>query len=266
MDSDLPSSSENTQQSIQQPIRSYQPLRNEKSQGNKSLLRIFLLLAILFLLSLALFNYFNLLPISSILPKQTAQKESPSSTPSPSQILVDRIDKKSATGILSSLITSSIQPMYQPKLLSLSPGLSSQDRASGGSFHGDWKYENATGAALITLSKTRNEIENLRIGFLIPAISPKITEQVAETLYSQYFSIIPKGEWRCQPSENGIPGIHCENFWEADKIKIFSYVRNPSIKSTSTTSIVMCQIFPSSSLYSWDSCDPFVKKKNTISQ
>lgn len=264
MGNELPISSQNAQQNIQQPIQTSQPLKNEKSQGNKGLLKVLLILAILLLLFLTFLNYFNLLSLGSILSKQTVQKETSNPVPSPSEI---HVDKKSATNILSSLINSSIQSTYQPKTFSPNPGLSGQDRASEESFHSDWKYENATGAALITLSKTKTNIDNIRIGFLTPAISPEITEQTAERLYSQYFSIIPKGKWRCRPSKNGLPGIYCENFWETDKIKIFSYIRNPSIDSVATASLVMCQIFPLSSLYSWGSCNPeFANKENVISQ
>lgn len=254
MGNELPISSQNVQQDIQQSIQTSQPLKNDKSQGNKGLLKVLLIIVVLLLPFLVFLSYFNLLPIDSILPKQTVQKETPGSTPSPSGVT---IDKKSATDILSSLITSSIQSTYQPETFSLNPGLSDQDRASEGSFHSDWKYENATGAALITLSKTETDIDNIRIGFLTPAISPEITEQTAERLYSQYFSITPKGKWRCRTSKNGLPGIYCENFWKTDKIKIFSYIRNPSVDSVATASLVLCQIFPTSSLYSWNSCNPF---------
>jgi len=267
MGGELLISSQNAQPNIQQPIQTSQPLKNDKSQGNKGLLKVLLVLAILLLLFLTFLNYFNLLPLAYILPKQTVQKETPNSTPSPSEIHVDKIDKESATGILSSLINSSIQPAYQPETLFINPGLSDQDRVSEGSFHGDWQYESATGAALITLSRTRANIDNIRIGFLTPAISQEITEQTAERLYSQYFSIVPKGEWRCQSSKNGIPGIYCENLWETNKIKMFSYIRNPSTNSVATASLVMCQIFPSSFLYSWGSCNPeFANKENVISQ
>lgn len=254
MGNELPISSQNVQQDIQQSIQASQSLQNEKPQGNKGLLKVLLVIVVLLLLFLAFLSYFNLLPIASFLPKQTVKKETPSSTPSPSGVT---IDKKSATNILSSLITSSIQSTYQPETFSLKPGLSDQDRTSGGSFHGDWEYENATGAALITLSKTRANIDNIRIGFLTPAISQEVTEQTAERLYSQYFSINPKGEWKCQSSKNGVPGIYCENFWETNKTKMFSYIRNPSVNSVATASLVLCQIFPTSSLYSWNSCNPF---------
>lgn len=269
MASELPFSYQDAERNIQQPTQAPQPFQNEKSQGNKGLLMVLLVLVILLLSFLAFLNYFNLLPIASILPKQTVQKETPNYsllkiTPFPSEI---NVDKKNAVNILSSLITSSIQSVYQPKTFSLKPGLSDQDHVSKGSFHSDWEYENATGAALITLSRTETNIDNIRIGFLTPAISPEITEQTAERLYSKYFSIIPKGEWECRPSKNGFPGIYCENFWETNKIKIFSYIRNPSVDSVATVSLVMCQIFPSSFLYSWDSCNPeFADKEHVVPQ
>lgn len=263
MASELSTPSQSVQQYIKQPIQTYQ-LQNGKYQGNKGLLIALLILVIFLFLIIIFLNYFNLLPLGSILPKQTIQKETPSSTPSPSEVI---IDKKRATDILSSLITSSIHSEYQPNTFSLKHGLSDLDRVSEGSFHGDWKYENATGAALITLSKTRTNIDNIRIGFITPAISPEITEQTVKKHYSQYFSIIPQGRWECQPSNNGVPGIYCENFWEKNKTKIFSYIRNPSANSAVTASLVMCQIFPTSLLYSWDSCNPeFANKENVTSQ
>jgi hypothetical protein len=249
MDSELPISSQN----VQQPVL----VQSDKPQGKKGLLIALLVVVILLVLLFIFFNYFNLPQNTSILPKQTFQK----TAQSPSEV---QIDKNSAAEILFSLIASSFKSEYQPNTFefSLKPGLSdnSNNKNPMGTFHTDWKYENATAAALINLSSTLTKIDNLRIGFLTPVISQEITEQTAERLYSQYFSIIPKGKWKCQPNKNGIPGIYCENFWESDKIKIFSYIRNPSANNVSTASIVLCQIFPASTLYSWNSCNPFFNK------
>lgn len=249
MGNELPISSQN----VQQPV----PIRSERYQRKKRLLITLFFLVIIFVSIPILLNYFNSPPKTNILPKQTLQK----ATKSPSEI---QIDKNSATEILSKLIASSFKSEYKPNTFtfSLKPGLSDNgnNKNSMGTFHADWKYENATGAALISLSSSLTKIDNLRIGFLTPVISPGITESTSERLYSQYFSIVPKGTWKCQPNKNGVPGIYCENFWESDNIHMFSYIRNPSANDVTTASIVLCQIYPSSILYSWDSCNPLVNK------
>lgn len=231
---------------------------------------IFGALGIIIIIFIAL-NYFNVLSLSDLYPKYLSllpRQQSTQTTTKP--ILIQPnittnspfIDKNKAKTIVSSLIKSSIQIKYQPELVTLKPGVSDSTSLLDGSFHASWDIDNGTGAAILILSQDKKNLDTIRLGFVVPVIASTLTPVSVKSYSTQYFSINTAESWGCTSSINGLKGTYCESFWTTkDKIKTSVYVRNPSMDNSKTATIILCQIYPSSFLYSWNSCNPEFAKE-----
>lgn len=218
---------------------------------------VVIILAIFF----GVMNYFNILPISQIWPKQlgflphreslkqnnTAIKQSNNITIAPS--LVDTA-KQTLLSFLPTILSQPIIPSPDVKL--------TQDKGIKETFSTSWDTKEGTVSAIIVLAPNgqgtvQSYISLSKFSNLPPSIA------LAKSTTSQLFSTQPKGKWACKPVFTTM--TYCENFWEeADGTRrglgmegLFTQGPN-LIRGQPEVMIIFCQHSKNSKLYSWKSC------------
>lgn len=137
----------------------------------------------------------------------TSQKEAPSPSPklSPTPIL-----EKTAKDLLTKFFADNLKSSIIPQLSSVNI---IQNKPDYNSFDATWQTEAGTASALFAMSQSSPR--TIRYLYLeIPFITdvkafPSVS--IAESKYSNFFSIIPQGSWGCKLIKNV---TYCENFWE----------------------------------------------------
>lgn len=115
----------------------------------------------------------------------------------------------SARNAFINLLPKILQPSLIPSTTDM---LFTQDKIVKESFNISWNTKEGTGGATLTLSSNGKEISSLNLSFLkTQTASPSVT--LAQTIIPQFFSIEPKGTWKCSSLYDT---TYCENFWEEE--------------------------------------------------
>lgn len=219
-------------------------------------------------LTLAIFfgvmNYFNILPISQIWPKQLGflphrpyqqSKQSNPVKPPLADNGAGNTTMIAAKQTLIEFLPTILTPSFLPQ--SSSDITLTEDRDDKDRINASWTNKGEGGGTLwAVFPKTPNfqKITSLDVFFeQIQTASPSV--ELAKSNISQVFSINPKGEWKCRKDSLNERALYCENFWEEKDSKRglgFLIINTSPFRGRLVFSF--CEHSKESSFYSWKSC------------
>lgn len=227
------------------------------------------LVAIVLILLFSALNYFNILPVSDVLPQYFGwlpKKHTQTKLTSPNQIL-----QTPKTITIIPTITVSPETSAKEILLNFLPEIFNSSflpPASGFTFKQSneqnfifsWNAKQVTIGGAIEISVQSSHASTFSLGLTQTSNTPP-SPTLALTVISPIFSIQPKGIWGCKP----LRGItYCENFWEeqSGEKRGLSVLGLLELREGGLGLLIsFCQHNKNSDLYSWKSCT--VEFKNT---
>jgi len=241
----------------------------DSSQKTKTPIYIGAFIPLVFLVLIFSLNYFNILPISTLWPKQLGFL--PHRPYGQSQQFNNLTMKQSnnppivptapLTDSTKQTFINTLPNIFAPALIPNSSQITiTQNKGIVESFTGTWHINEATAAAIFLVTSDRKSISQLYLSFQ-KTQTAQPTIQSSQQTTSQFFSIQPKGEWGCKPIYANTMTF-CENFWEeADGTRrglgmqgLFTEGPN-RINNSPEMMIFFCEHSKDSKLYSWKSCE-----------
>ena len=217
-----------------------------------------LIIIIFFLLTVVILNYFNILPLSKLLPDYLGFLPH-----RPYELL----HKKETTRVKQGFpIVSLVEPAKQTLMgylpLILAPSFVptslaninlKEDNGTKQNVSGTWNTKDGKAITILTVSPNGREIYQLLIFFPYSSALP-ISTEYAQSTTPKLFTITPKGKWACKTIPNTMN--YCENFWEEqDGVrKGIALKESISLSPAKKITISFCEHSQESILYSWKSC------------
>lgn len=235
---------------------------------------IFGALGIIIIVFIAL-NYFNILSLSelypkylSLLPRQPASQQgetTPQTTPKP---INPQQNKSSSTGDISStdlknlnniaqlFLDNLLLPAYQTNInLKRSVLKSEQTTLPLYAANYSWQSKNVSFQLSLSYDIDKKPL-NIDLSVTVPHMKDLVSSSSAIQILSPYISVSPNFQWSCKtfPATGGIQCNSLETKEDKSKMGI-TFRTNTNESPTNTTDLInICQIFPNSSRYSWNTC------------
>lgn len=243
----------NQQQYPTQPVEQQRTLPINGSKNKVGFGILFIVIVIIFFIGIL--NYFNILPLSKLLPNYLGflpQRDVPTGTSQQSNnVAISPTDqaKQTLTSFLPTVLTASFLPQSSSNIKF------DQDKKLKDNFNAFWVTKEGIAAANFHTSDSK-KISSLYFQFeIIKTASPSV--ELAKSTINQVFNIEPKGEWGCKPWVNNNRQF-CENFWtESDNIKrgIGFVIMTTTASTRSRLIYSFCEHSKEEPItYSWKSC------------
>ncbi|OGH13132.1 MAG: hypothetical protein A2687_00905 [Candidatus Levybacteria bacterium RIFCSPHIGHO2_01_FULL_38_26] len=221
------------------------PAPDEQIKVKKKRLFKITFIAIFILLLVGILNFFNILKIGFLphMPYEESQQSSSDANLDPN---------RPATHPINNSIAEVVTLSYLPQ--SFDDVAITEGKAAEEDTLATWDTQYGKGTAGGSVASDGNQMAKLVI-YLDYETDAPITADLAKEIVPQFFSPIPKAEFRCGILRNDLN--YCESFWmEPDGTKRGSglYEGNPFSTDPNKNSVFFCQFTKESDLYSWQSC------------
>lgn len=222
------------------------------------------------LLIFGVLNYFNILPLSNLFPKHLSflPRQTPKDiainitkqvSPSPGSVskTLSSPEKENAAKISQDLVNKLIKPAYQDTLSLEEKNLVIDGETQPFPYYSaNWQKNSVSARLTLQYDFINRNPLTLNISLEVPTITQIVSESSAGSIIGKYVSLPSNSKFTCdEPNPLGV--VQCSTMTtQSDKSKIgFSLRANPKEASAGAkNAVILCQVFPSSSRYSWTSC------------